>query len=57
MKQNIKIYQRLANVPSTNDLLIILGILATIVFLSILRSSFQLCAIKNKIKATYRSLR
>ena len=37
-------------IPSTNDLVIIKGIPAAIEFLSSLKSSFQLLAIKNKIK-------
>ena len=37
-------------VPSTHDLFIIMEILATIEFLSSVRSSFQLLAIKKKNK-------
>ena len=40
------------HVPGTNDLFIIMGIPATIEFLSSLRSSLQLLVIKNKIKTT-----
>ena len=40
------------HVPGTNDLLIIMEIPATIEFLSSLRSSLQLLAIKNRIKTT-----
>ena len=40
------------HVPGTNDLLVIMGIPATIDFLSSLRSSLQLLAIKNRIKTT-----
>ena len=38
------------HVPGTNDLFIIMGIPATIEFLSSLRSSLQLLVIKNRIK-------
>ena len=40
------------HIPGTNDLFIIMGIPATIEFLSSLRSSLQLLVIKNKIKTT-----
>ena len=39
----------LSHVPSTDDMFIIMGITGTIDFLSSLRSSFQLLAIKNRI--------
>ena len=42
----------LRNVSSTNDLFIIMGIPATFEFLGSRRSSFQLHAIKNRIKTT-----
>ena len=40
------------HVPGTNDLFIIMGIPATIEFLSSLRSSLQLLVIKNRTKTT-----
>ena len=40
------------HVPGANDLLIIMGIPATIEFLSSLRSSLRLLVIKNRIKTT-----
>ena len=40
------------HVPGTNDSFIIMGIPATIEFLSSLRSSLQLLVIKNRIKTT-----
>ena len=40
------------HIPGTNDLFIIMGIPATIEFLSSLRSSLQLLVIKNRIKTT-----
>ena len=43
--------------PSTNDLFIIMGIPVTIELLSSLRRSFQLHAIKNRIKTTTVKLR
>ena len=38
--------------PSTNDSFVIMGIPATIYFLSSLRSSLQLLTVKNKIRTT-----
>ena len=52
MKQKQKSINELWHVLGTNDLFIIIGIPATIEFLSSLRSSFQLLLIKNKIKTT-----
>ena len=40
------------HVPGTNDLFMIMGIPATIEFLSSLRSSLQLLVIKNRTKTT-----
>ena len=52
MKQKYKIHQRVVRRPSTNDSFVIMGIPATIYFLSSLRSSLQLLTVKNKIRTT-----